>query len=494
MRLDYYDGIDSEMLVNGFEYQVHPRVDTLVCEVWKQEQAENLLSHQVLPDTTGWEYEGTAQVAGKKANVWVYEHWSEGKHIIYKLYAADDGAPLRWHMHGRDAIDGAHFDEWVVEYILYKPGAPASKVFDPPKHCKGVEARPAPDLNGHAYRMLSLCPAARFRRDPEYDEFSVQYGRSHASEVEYEVRKQVYYANKALIEDWNARPDATYKMALNKFADWPQEEFEAVMLPRRAARLAGQPPAGRNGQRRKHAMQYRAGVEGARVPQEVDWRGTPAEGPVPVKDQASCGSCWAFSAVGAVTAQYYLATGNSMDFSQQQLVDCSWDYDNNGCDGGLQDQAFEYVIEHGGLASLDQYQYAGEDLFCGANKTARIVQLKGYVVVPEGDKDALKEAVYSQGPLAISIDAGQPSFRFYSSGVYYEPNCLWRDDELDHAVMVTGYGSAHGEDYWMVRNSWSSYWGDDGYVLISQKGHACGVTTAAMYAVIDEAGGAKAAE
>lgn len=99
---------------------------------------------------------------------------------------------------------------------------------------------------------------------------------------------------------------------------------------------------------------------------------------------------------------------------------------------------------------------------------------------------SVQRAVYTQGPLAVSIDAGQPGFRFYASGVYYDANCLWREEELDHAVTLVGYGEEGGEAYWEIRNSWSKFWGDDGYIKISQRGHACGVTTNAAYTVVGE--------
>ncbi len=112
---------------------------------------------------------------------------------------------------------------------------------------------------------------------------------------------------------------------------------------------------------------------------------------------------------------------------------------------------------------------------------------QGYVSIAEGDTQGIKRAVYTQGPLAISIDAGQPSFRFYASGVYYEPNCLWKEYDLDHAVTLVGYGEEDGEAYWEVRNSWSKYWGDAGYIKMSQRGHACGVATNAAYTVVGAA-------
>lgn len=111
--------------------------------------------------------------------------------------------------------------------------------------------------------------------------------------------------------------------------------------------------------------------------------------------------------------------------------------------------------------------------------------------IPEGDVRSVQQAVYSQGPLAVSIDASQPGFRYYDSGVYYDANCLWKEEELDHAVTLVGYGQEGGEGFWEIRNSWSTFWGDGGYIKISQRGHACGVATNAAYTVVEGAGDAE---
>lgn len=490
MRLHTYEGETMEIYASKLEYQVHPERDQLVCAVWEMEDGSPLMGREPLPnlEAKGWYYNGIQDFQGSPAAVWAYEHWVGEKHVMHWLYTSVEGdIPLRWHQHGRDEISGAHFDEWILDYTHFKAGVPNDDAFSPPKHCDGVKPKPSGGPTGFRYRATSLMPALKFARDDEYDAFALQHGRSHVSEVDYELRKQVYHYNKQFVEEWNAKPasERSHTVALNKFADWTDEEFEAIMLPRRASRRAGSPmPARSPGQ---HALQHPPKeLDATRVPSEVDWSGTPAEGPTAVKDQATCGSCWAFAAVGAATGAYYVATGNSVDLSQQQLVDCSWPFGNDGCDGGYHDQALEYVVQVGGMAALDAYEYAGQDRFCRDNSTSKAVQLKGYVNLPEGDVDAVREAVYSRGPLAVAIDAAQPSFKFYASGVFYEPNCGWQEDDLDHAVVLVGYGKAEdGDGYWLIRNSWSAFWGDNGYVRISTRGHGCGVATQAMYAVVD---------
>uniref|UniRef100_A0A8C3SQ51 Peptidase C1A papain C-terminal domain-containing protein n=1 Tax=Chelydra serpentina TaxID=8475 RepID=A0A8C3SQ51_CHESE len=195
----------------------------------------------------------------------------------------------------------------------------------------------------------------------------------------------------------------------------------------------------------------------------------------PVKDQAVCGSCWSFSATGAMEGALFLKTGVVTPLSQQVLIDCSWGFGNYGCDGGEEWSAYEWIKKHGGIASTDSYgpykgQVSASTLWLGCRRCPW---------------SALKAAIYKNGPVAVSIDASQRSFSFYSNGVYYEPKCGECSRNLDHAVLAVGYGVLQGELYWLVKNSWSTYWGNDGYILMSMKDNNCGVATDATYPILE---------
>lgn len=219
------------------------------------------------------------------------------------------------------------------------------------------------------------------------------------------------------------------------------------------------------------------------VPDSVDWRLMGAV--TPVKDQAVCGSCWSFGTVGAVEGAHFLKTGDLIRLSQQELIDCSWGEGNNGCDGGEDFRAYQWIMKSGGLASEDMYgSYLGADGMCHALNTTATASMIGYVNVTEGDGEALKLAIYKMGPVSVAIDASHKSFSFYANGVYYEPQCGSSVDNLDHAVLAVGYGVLNGEPYWLIKNSWSTYWGNDGYVLMSQKHNNCGVATSATYVLM----------
>jgi C1A family cysteine protease len=212
----------------------------------------------------------------------------------------------------------------------------------------------------------------------------------------------------------------------------------------------------------------------------LDWRQKNAV--TPVKNQQQCGSCWSFSSTGSVEGAHAIKTGNLVSLSEQQLVDCSTAQGNQGCNGGLMDQAFQFIISNGGITSEAQYPYtATGPNTCQTNVTS-VATISSFVDVTPGSETALMAAV-NLGPVSIAIEADQECFQFYSGGVLSDPSC---GTNLDHGVLVVGYGTdaTSKQDYWIVKNSWGASWGESGYIRLIRGTNECGIAQEPSYPVV----------
>jgi len=288
--------------------------------------------------------------------------------------------------------------------------------------------------------------------------FVKEFNKQYPTEEVFD-RYNTFKANLELINAHN-NGSSSWKMGVNQFADLSPAEFKAFLglKPRdnsylRSQNLATLAPAASN---------------------DIDWV---TKGAVtPVKDQAQCGSCWAFSTTGAVEGAVQVKTGQLRSVSEQQLVDCAGSSGNQGCNGGLMDDAFNWIISHRGIGSEASYPYTARDGTC--KDVPSVSTISAFKDVQQGSEDALMSALNMQ-PVAIAIEADQSSFQMYKSGVFTGP-C---GQQLDHGVLLVGSGTDGGQDYWRIKNSWGASWGDSGFIRFIRGKNMCGLSNMASYPV-----------
>jgi C1A family cysteine protease len=271
------------------------------------------------------------------------------------------------------------------------------------------------------------------------------------------VRFQNFKENKQIIDEHNAK-GLSWEMGVNQFTDLTRKEFSDLYL--------GYRPRNNDYAR---SLNLHVRPMGQVLADSLDWR---TKGAVtPVKDQAQCGSCWAFSTTGSVEGANQIKSGQLQSLSEQQLVDCAGSSGNKGCNGGLMDDAFEY-IKNKGIGSEASYPYTGHDGKC--KQVPSVATVSKYTDVKKNDETDLMSAVNIE-PVSVAVDA--ESWSSYRKGIMSG----FCGKQLDHGVLAVGYGTDGSQDYWLVKNSWGTSWGESGYIRLIRNKNECGIAEAASY-------------
>lgn len=321
-----------------------------------------------------------------------------------------------------------------------------------------------------AWLLVLLCASVLGEFDSELDKswetWKQTYHKKYHNKAEEVSRRALWEKNLNRIRhhNWEASLGVhTYTMGLNHLSDLTKEEMLKYCAPLRFPKDFKMTPTPLPA--RKEAL-----------PDSVDWRKSGLV--TSVKDQGDCGSCWAFSTVGALEGLWAKTTGKLVDLSPQNLVDCSGKYGTMGCNGGWMHDALQYVTDNQGIDSEESYPYTATDQECLYSPEYRAANCSSVNFV-NSTEDALQEAVATIGPIAVTVDASD-IFQ-YTSGVYYNPSC---GKAKNHAVLAVGYGrdEASGMDYWLIKNSWGEDWGEKGYIRIARnKSQMCGISLYAVY-------------
>jgi cathepsin L len=294
----------------------------------------------------------------------------------------------------------------------------------------------------------------------KFTEWIQKYNKVYGHD-EFQSRYQIFKKNFDFVRNHDS--SVGFTVALNKLGDLSVKEFSRIYN-------------GYNMVENRVRNVITSSKLNISLPETWDWR---TRGAVTgVKNQGQCGSCWSFSATGSTEGAHFLKTGRLVSLSEQNLVDCSTAEGNEGCNGGLMDWAFEYIIKNRGIDTESSYPYtATGPNACKFNPANVGATLSSFKDVPTRSESSLQEFVY-EAPTSVAIDASHSSFQFYSGGVYYEPNCS--PTRLDHGVLAIGWGVYSGQDYWLVKNSWGADWGLNGYIQMSRnRNNNCGIATEA---------------
>jgi len=310
--------------------------------------------------------------------------------------------------------------------------------------------------------LLGLIVVINATTMDQFVSFQHTYGKFYETKQEFDMRYSIFVNNLAIAQKYNSTGSARF--GVTKFMDMTPTEFKNTILMR-------------NPLSSKVTGTTAPVLTPVALPTSFDWRNQNAV--TPVYNQGQCGSCWAFSTTEDIESQWFLAGHTLTQLSVQQIVDC--DTSDDGCGGGNPPTAYQYVISAGGMDSWSAYPYTAENGNCAFNSQGVVATISSWNYVTESNSEQqMINYLYSKGPLSVCVDA--ESWQYYTGGIITtSSNC---GDSLDHCVMITGYGTESSTDFWWVRNSWGTDWGQSGYLQVERGYDVCGISDEVTSALV----------
>ncbi|XP_067824764.1 cathepsin K-like [Heptranchias perlo] len=313
--------------------------------------------------------------------------------------------------------------------------------------------------------------------DEEWEIWKETYGKSYPSVEEDQARRAIWLQNLEKIAAHNAQyseGNSTYELAINHFGDLTSAEFVQLYTDVNMYEMANHTDEALSD------VELEELEEVENLPRKLDWR---VKGYVTkVKNQGQCSSCWAFSAAGALEGQLAKRRNQHLELSEQNLIDCSRRYKNRGCRGGLPFHAFQYIRDNG-IESGQSYPYkAKENKACLFKSSRSVTKIRAFKRIKNYSDKQLTQMVANVGPISVLIHSLHDSWKFYKSGIFDDVTC--NNNRVDHAVLLVGYVDHHSKGYWIIKNSWGAYWGENGYMRIIKGKNMCRINYCASYPVI----------
>ncbi|XP_028397683.1 counting factor associated protein D-like [Dendronephthya gigantea] len=491
-RIDYYYGMDKtiqrgDMDDHGLLFKIIPKHKDPApsktffrsCWIRRVPSWDPIQGQSVIPtNLSEFKLQGVEIYKGQPCRKYVRKIVEYNKTNTYTLFVTDNEPhiPVKYEMFGYDDLLTSHYDHYILDYITFSPWAFNFSIFKIPadtwcgKKARKIKSR---------YFVNPMAEFVHFHhsQDQETEKHFKKFKKLHLKDYKHhhenERRKHIFKHNLRFINSRNRRNTA-YTLSVNHLSDLTEEEMESHrgML---SDDENDEEEGSLNEKEKKRILNLMHDKHFDKLPKTLDWRDYGAV--TPVSSQGLCGSCWTFSIAAPIEAHYFFQTGKMTEISKQQIMDCSWGSGNHGCRGGLPAKALAWAVRNGVATKKSYGPYLGQEAYChcGQDENCTVIDnAKDFYRVRPNTVKTLKLALAKYGPISCSINADAKTLRFYSKGVYNDPeNSKKRNN---HAVVCIGYGiEDNKEPYWILKNTWGPLWGDNGYIKISQKGNIANI-------------------